>query len=118
MFEKDLKIAYLMDFYGDALPEHTRAVLKKYYEDDLSLSEIAESEGISRQGIRHIIKRGEDELSFFESALGLASHYSNLREAAKRLIGVADSLGSRQDEQLSKLAATVRECAEIMLSKN
>ena len=60
MFEKNLKLAYLLDFYGDVLDEHTRTVMKAYYDDDLSLSEIAEGVGISRQGVRHIIKKGEE----------------------------------------------------------
>ena len=59
MFEKNLKLAYLLDFYGDVLDEHTRGVMKAYYDDDLSLSEIAEGVGISRQGVRHVIKKGE-----------------------------------------------------------
>ena len=39
MFEKNLKLAYLLDFYGDVLDEHTRAVMKAYYDDDLSLGD-------------------------------------------------------------------------------
>ena len=85
MFEKNLKLAYLLDFYGDVLDEHTRSVMKAYYDDDLSLSEIAEGVGISRQGVRHIIKKGEDQLTFLEDRLGLAEHYEELAEAAELL---------------------------------
>ena len=81
MFEKNLKLAYLLDFYGDVLDEHTRGVMKAYYDDDLSLSEIAEGVGISRQGVRHVIKKGEEQLSFLEDRLGLAEHYEELTEA-------------------------------------
>jgi predicted DNA-binding protein YlxM (UPF0122 family) len=45
MFEKDLKLTYLLDFYGEVLDEHTRSVMKAYYDDDLSLSEVAERVG-------------------------------------------------------------------------
>ena len=85
MFEKNLKLAYLLDFYGDVLDEHTRSVMTAYYDDDLSLSEIAEGEGISRQGVRHIIKKGEEQLTFLEDRLGLAEHYERLSDAAKML---------------------------------
>ena len=44
MFEKDMRFAYLADFYGELLDEHTRAVIMAYYDDDLSLAEIAEDE--------------------------------------------------------------------------
>ena len=55
MFEKDLKIGFLLDFYGEVLSERKRTVLDYYYNDDLSLSEIAEELGISRQAVRELI---------------------------------------------------------------
>ena len=85
MFEKNMRLAFLLDFYGSALDPHTKDILKAYYEDDLSLSEIAEGEGISRQGVRHIIKKGEEQLEFFESTLKLASHNKELVCAAEAL---------------------------------
>ena len=92
MFAKNLKLAYLLDFYGDVLDDHTRSVMKAYYDDDLSLSEIAEGEGISRQGVRHVIKKGEEQLSFLEDRLGLASHYEELEEAASIIDGIKEAL--------------------------
>ena len=92
MFEKNLRVAYLLDFYGDVLDEHTKDVMTAYYNDDLSLSEIANDEGISRQGIRHIIKRGEEQLIFLEEKLQLAEHYKRLCELAGELEGVKSHL--------------------------
>ena len=92
MFEKNLKLAYLLDFYGDVLDEHTKGVMKAYYDDDLSLSEIAEGVGISRQGVRHVIKKGEEQLIFLEDRLGLAQHYEELAEAVRLLNDVKASL--------------------------
>ena len=57
MFEKDLKKAYLLDFYGDVLTERKKEVLDMYYNEDLYLAEIAEQIGISRQGVRDLIKK-------------------------------------------------------------
>ncbi len=85
MFEKNLKLAYLLDFYGSVLNEQTHNVMTAYYDDDLSLAEIAEGMGISRQGVRHIIKKGEEQLTFLEERLGLAEHYEKLGEAEKML---------------------------------
>ena len=55
MFEKNLGMGLLLDFYGDLLPEKRRTVMDYYYNDDLSLAEIADEIGISRQGVREQI---------------------------------------------------------------
>ncbi len=72
MFEKNMKFAYLLDLYGALLDEHTKNVLTSYYEEDLSLGEIAEETGISRQGVRHAVKHGEEQLAFYEEKLELS----------------------------------------------
>ena len=94
MFEKNLKFAYLLDFYGSVLDEHAAAVMRAYYEDDLSLAEVAEGVGISRQGVRHIIKRAEEELERLEDGLGLMKRHEailcaaeDISEIAKRIEG-------------------------------
>ena len=97
MFEKNMKIAYLLDFYGDALDDHTSSVMRAYYNDDLSLAEIAADEGISRQGVRHLIKKGEDQLSYFEEKLGLAKREKELVNACKSLSNIADKLLVKDD---------------------
>jgi predicted DNA-binding protein YlxM (UPF0122 family) len=78
MFEKNLKLAALLDFYGEVLSERKQSVLSMYYNEDLSLAEIAEEIGISRQGVRELIKKAEEELLFMEEKLGLQKR---LREA-------------------------------------
>ena len=73
---KNLEISYLLDFYGDVLTDKQRDVMEQYYNDDFSLSEIAENFGISRQGVRDAIKRGEttmlelEEKSVLQSVTG------------------------------------------------
>ena len=57
---KNMKVALLLDFYGDLLTEKQRDSLEFYYNDDLSLGEIAANLGISRQGVRDNIKRAEN----------------------------------------------------------
>ncbi len=63
---KDLEICTLLDFYGPFLSEKQRNLLHHYYNEDLSLSEIAENEQITRQGVRDLIKRGEIQLRKYE----------------------------------------------------
>ena len=67
---KDLKLSALLDFYGPFLSQKQRNLLHHYYNEDLSLSEIAENESITRQGVRDIIKRGEIQLKKYEDECG------------------------------------------------
>jgi len=85
MFEKNMRIAYLLDFYGDTLDGHVLEVMRNYYNDDLSLAEIASGFDISRQGVRHLIKKGEEQLEFLESALGLAERHEQLTAVTEEL---------------------------------
>jgi len=78
MFEKNMNISFLLDFYGDVLTEKQREIMDLYYNEDLSLAEIAESNGLTRQGVRHVIKKAEDALTDLESKLGLADRFVKL----------------------------------------
>ena len=94
MFEKNLKIGFLLDCYGDVLTERRRTVLDYYYNDDLSLAEIADEIGISRQGVRDLIKNAEEELYFYEEKLGLAARFRKTREQAERLMELLKESGA------------------------
>ena len=111
MFEKNMRIAYLCDFYIDLLDEHSQGIMRAYYEDDLSLAEIAADVGISRQGIRHVIKKCEEQILFLEEKLGLARRYEELEKSAKALKSVKDELLSsslgNKEELASKLDSTI-----------
>ena len=86
MFEKDLNKSILLDFYGDILSEHKREILEMYYNEDFSLSEIAEEVGISRQGVRNTIKKAENELSFLEEKLGLVKRFGEIEKHTFRIL--------------------------------
>lgn len=116
MFEKDMTVGVLLDFYGDVLSEHTRSLLAMYYGDDLSLAEIAESAGISRQGVRAAIKRGEEELRFLEEKLGLSAEFARMQAAADRLMVSARALGTHADPAVRALATEAMRCAKTILS--
>lgn len=70
---KNMEIPLLYDFYGEMLTEKQRDMVEQYYQNDLSLAEIAENAGISRQGVRDSIKRAENQLFELEERLGLVS---------------------------------------------
>ena len=83
--EKNYEISRQLDFYGNLLNEKRRNTLVCYYEEDLSLSEIAENEGISRQGVSDSIRRGEQQLRGFEEKLHLLEMSISLEELSARL---------------------------------
>ena len=115
MFEKNMRIAYLLDFYEDLLDPHVRSVMRAYYDDDLSLSEIAEGEGISRQGVRHLIKKGEDTIEFYDSNLSLAARHEELDTAADSLLGIASTL---EEKALLDEAAELRRIVHVITKGN
>lgn len=91
---KDLRMVLLMDCYGDFLTEHQRKLLSLYYEEDLSLSEIAAlpEMHITRQGVRDGIKRGEHILREMERKLGFAQRLTELESTLSSLTETLDAL--------------------------
>ena len=69
--EKNVKVSILLQIYGNLLTENQVSVLDDYYNNDLSLSEIAENNNITRQAVRDNIKKGEQKLFEFEEKLGV-----------------------------------------------
>ena len=75
----------LLDFYGPVLTDKQRVILTEYYNEDLSLAEIAENLGITRQGVRDAIKHGEAALDELEQKLGNARRHTQMRADLDRL---------------------------------
>ena len=82
---KDLNIARVFDFYGDLLTDNQANMIDLYYNEDLSLAEIAEPLGISRQGVRDAIVRGEHQLKEFEEKLGLAKRFTAIEKQIEKI---------------------------------
>lgn len=86
---KNLEISFLLDFYGDVLTERQRNVMEQYYNDDLSLAEIADNFGITRQGVRDSIKRGEGIILELEQKVGFAARYRAVQQGVAQLESLA-----------------------------
>ena len=82
---KNLTITVLLDFYGELLTQKQADALRLYYDEDCSLSEIADDMGISRQGARDFIKRGEIQLFELEEKLGLVKRFEKITKAVHEL---------------------------------
>ena len=110
MFEKNLEINYLLDFYGEVLSDRKRTVLEMYYNDDLSLAEIALDIGISRQGVRDMIKKSEEELIYLEEKLGLFKKFRTIQKKADDLLDALENSGVSPDvrDKVKEFAEAVR----------
>ena len=80
-----MKISLLLDFYGSLLTRKQAQAIELYYNDDLSLSEVAEELAITRQGARDIISRGCDFLMNYENSLGLLAEFTRLKNGMKSI---------------------------------
>ena len=114
---KNLQISFLLDFYGEMLTEKQREMIEYYYNEDLSLAEISDNQGITRQGVRDSIKRAEAQLLEMEERLGLARRFQDIQKALTLICDCALSiqdLNERNgrvpgiDENVSKIL----ECAQ------
>ena len=84
-WQKTLKWAICSIFYGEVLTPKQREMLRQYYNDDLSLSEIGENFGITRQGARDAIKHGETALKELEEKVGFAARYRRVQQTLEEL---------------------------------
>lgn len=115
MFEKNLSISLLLDFYGDVLSDRQNEMLGMYYNEDCSLSEIAENFNISRQGVRSVLKKGETILLDMENKLQLASRFIKVREKSSEIAFELEKINSdiNNDEISSKIHSLIREIQEM-----
>ena len=111
--ERKVYFSRLLDFYGGLLPEKQRACMFQYYYDDLSPAEVSENLGITRQGVRDLIKRGEAALEKSEAELKLVEKDS---EKSRLRAGIAAELSSLADELPAEFAGRVRALAESIKS--
>lgn len=94
--EKNLRFCVLLDLYGGLLTERQAEALDYYYNEDYSLAEISELMGITRQGVRDFIKRGETVLTEMEEKLRLGERFAALdeiRSCAESIITINSRLG-------------------------
>ena len=85
IMEKNVKVALLFDFYRNVLTNRQIECVDLYYNEDLSLAEISEHLGITRQGVRDNIVRAEKTLFDIEDRLGLASKFLGIKDRLRRV---------------------------------
>ena len=114
--EKIYKQTMLFDFYGELLTEHQKQVYEDVVYNDLSLSEIAETYGISRQGVHDLIKRCDKLLQGYEDKLHLIERFGKAKETV-RLIQMMTEISGEGAEVLRKRLEDIRLLAENLLQE-
>ena len=89
---KSMEIIWMYDFYGEMLTEKQRRVFELYYEQDLSLAEIAENQNITRQGVRDSIKRAEAQMLEMEERLHLAARFRDMHDGLEAIRQAAQDI--------------------------
>ncbi|CVK17694.1 YlxM family DNA-binding protein [Sporomusa sphaeroides] len=92
MLNKVLRVGQLYDFYNALLTEKQRDCLNMHYLQDLSLAEIAEQFGVSRQAVHDILRRAEQTLEEYETKLGLAARYHEERTLLAEVVSNLEQL--------------------------
>ena len=105
----------LLDFYGELLTEKQRECYDLHYNEDLSLSEIAEQSGISRQGVWDNIRRAEAALREMEEKTGLIRRFTETRRGLETLRGLLAELGGLTEGRAKELAQRAVETVETLL---
>ena len=98
--EKNVEVTLLYDIYGNLLTIKQAEAIELYYNDDLSLAEIADISGISRQGVRDNIKRAESLLYDFEEKLGIAKRLMSIRKKLSTIDVIIDDIEKSPDSKL------------------
>ena len=119
MKNQTFRMTMLFDFYGELLTERQKEFYELYYDEDLSLSEIAENYGISRQGVRDVIVRAEAYMTEIEDKTGLVKRFMQMVPRLDRIAEAADAikkLNYRQyeDSRIEEYAAVIEKEAAAL----
>jgi len=107
--EKHVQISMLCEIYGKLLTEKQLSILDDYYNQDLSLSEIAENQGITRQAVRDIIKKGENKLFEFEEKLECMKRMLKQEEKIAAVVSEVSRIQTKfSDKQVAKILEHVK----------
>ena len=110
--EKNVEISLLLSFYGNVLTDKQKEAANLYYNEDLSLAEISEIVGVTRQGVRDNIKRAETVLYDLEEKLGLCQRFLNIKEKLKEVSLLTESADIPEEMQ-NKLAEIIDTVIDI-----
>lgn len=114
-----VELSLLYDFYGELLTESSKRLFEGYVLEDMSLSELSEETGISRQGIHDSVKRSVDKLRKYEDKLGLVRKFSDMKNEVKKIHENASRLSEKMksDETARRLLDEILKTGDKMLEE-
>ncbi len=101
--DKIIERGLLFDFYGELLTNHQQKIYSEAVFNDLSLSELSEEEGISRQGIHDLIKRCDKSLQEYEDKLGLIKRFQQIKTEIENIEAIIESNNNLDDASKQEL---------------
>lgn len=111
-----LKQSLLYDFYGELLTNHQKEVYEQFVLEDLSLSEIAQSAGISRQGVHDMVRRCQKTLEGYEAKLHLVEKFLTVKEQVSLINEVLDAY-EEKTETPENMAVRIREISDKIIEE-
>lgn len=114
VMEKKVMQTFLYDFYGELLTQHQQNIYEDFVLDDLSLSEIAEEAGISRQGVHDLVKRCDRILEGYEEKLHLLERFINTKKKVTKIRTLACDY---QNENNSEIMAQIETISSEILEE-
>ena len=119
MKNQTYRMTMLFDFYGEVLTERQKEFFDLYYNEDLSLAEIAENYGISRQGVRDVIVRAEAIMTDLEDKTGLMKRFMLMQQQVQAILDAAEKIQTvnyRQydNPELARLANEITRSAQAL----
>ncbi len=108
MIEKTLRMALLFDTYGSVLTEKQREIFCLYYNDDLSLGEIADNYQVSRQAVKDTLRRSETTLNALEERLGLVERKERQRVMAVEMLSALQVVESALAQATPEIRSQVK----------
>lgn len=105
--EKNVKISMLNEIYGKLLTQKQNEILDDYYNQDLSLSEIAENNQITRQAVRDILQKAEKKLNEYEQKLMLLKKEEEKEKKIKKIVEELTKQKEKSDPKTKNLLETI-----------
>lgn len=112
--DKIIERGQLFDFYGELLTSHQQKIYSDAVFNDLSLSELSEEQGISRQGIHDLIKRCDKQLSFYEEKLKLIDKFLKIRRDASRIDEIIDCDNGLDEKSRKEIKVLLNQIMESL----
>jgi len=112
ILEKIFRQTLLYDFYGELLTEHQRNIYEDAVCHDMSLSEIAQQQGISRQGVHDMIKRCDKILMDYEDKLKLVQKFMNARETVREIVTLTEAGTEQVPDKMNRIRNLAQELLE------